>query len=106
MRCIDLFAGAGGFTEGARLAGARVVWAANHWPLAVQYHQTNHPDTWHECQDLQQADWRAVPAHDVVLLRRPAKGIRGQEAASGRTMTRCAARLGPWWLARNITAAR
>ncbi len=47
MRCIDLFAGAGGFTEGARLAGARVVWAANHWPLAVQYHQTNHPDTWH-----------------------------------------------------------
>ena len=22
MRCIDLFAGAGGFTEGARLAGA------------------------------------------------------------------------------------
>jgi hypothetical protein len=38
MRCIDLFAGAGGFTEGARLAGARVVWAANHWPLAVQYH--------------------------------------------------------------------
>ena len=81
MRCIDLFAGAGGFTEGARLAGARVVWAANHWPLAVQYHQTNHPDTWHECQDLQQADWRAVPAHDVVLA---SPACQGHSRARGR----------------------
>ena len=81
MRCIDLFAGAGGFTEGARLAGARVVWAANHWPLAVQYHKTNHPDTWHECQDLQQADWRAVPAHDVVLA---SPACQGHSRARGR----------------------
>lgn len=33
---IDLFAGAGGFSEGARDAGCRVVWAANHWPAAVE----------------------------------------------------------------------
>lgn len=64
---IDLFAGAGGFTEGAEQAGLRVLWAANHWPLAVQYHRLNHPSASHATQDLQQADFRDAPAHDVLL---------------------------------------
>lgn len=67
MKAIDLFAGLGGFSEGARMAGVNVAWAANHWPAAVQTHQDNHPETDHACQDLQQADWAAVPAHDVLL---------------------------------------
>lgn len=67
MRAIDLFAGAGGFSTGAAMAGCRVVWAANHWPAAVQVHANNHPDTQHVCQDLQQADWTTVPAHDLLL---------------------------------------
>lgn len=32
MKAIDLFAGAGGFTEGARMAGVEVAWAGQ--PLA------------------------------------------------------------------------
>lgn len=67
MRAIDLFSGLGGFTEGAEQAGCRVVWAANHWPEAVQVHANNHPDAIHICQDLQQADWTQVPAHDLLL---------------------------------------
>ena len=67
MRAADLFAGAGGFSTGARLAGVPVVWAANHWPAAVQVHARNHPATIHACQDLQQANWAEVPAHDVLL---------------------------------------
>lgn len=67
MRAIDLFAGAGGFTAGAELAGVDVVWAANHWPVAVEVHAANHPGTVHVCQDLQQADWSQVPAHDILL---------------------------------------
>lgn len=67
MRAIDLFAGSGGFSEGASAAGCAVVWAANHWPLAVEIHAANHPDTAHACQDLHQADWTAVPAHDLLL---------------------------------------
>lgn len=67
MRAIDLFAGAGGFSTGAHAAGARVVWAANHWPTAVQWHAANHPTTEHACQDLQQADFRDAPAHDLLL---------------------------------------
>lgn len=67
MIAIDLFAGAGGFSTGARMAGATVAWAANHWPTAVEWHAANHGGTVHACQDLQQADFRDAPAHDLLL---------------------------------------
>lgn len=81
MIAIDLFAGAGGFSEGARLAGVRVAWAGNHWPLAVQYHAANHPETAHVCQDLHQADWSRVPAHDIMLA---APCCQGHSRSRGR----------------------
>lgn len=64
---IDLFAGLGGWSTGARMAGVDVLWAANHWPVAVQFHAENHPDAIHICQDLHQADWTRVPSHDLLL---------------------------------------
>ncbi|MDU9391885.1 DNA cytosine methyltransferase [Pseudomonas sp. zfem002] len=64
---IDLFAGLGGWSTGARAAGVQVLWAANHWPVAVEWHSANHPDTQHACQDLHQARWEQVPAHDILL---------------------------------------
>lgn len=67
MNAVDLFAGAGGFSTGAAMAGCKVVWAANHWPAAVDIHALNHPGTEHSCQDLQQADWTLVPDHDLLL---------------------------------------
>jgi DNA (cytosine-5)-methyltransferase 1 len=67
VRAVDLFAGAGGFSTGARAAGVEVVWAANHWPAAVECHRANHPETAHACQDLHQVDWTTVPAHDLLL---------------------------------------
>jgi len=67
MKAIGLFAGAGGFSTGAAMAGALVVWAANHWPVAVQYHAANHPAADHLCQDLHRADWSRVPATDLML---------------------------------------
>lgn len=67
MRAVDLFAGWGGFTCGAEQAGARVLWAANHWQLAVDVHRANHPTTAHACQDLRQADWTTLPRYDVLL---------------------------------------
>lgn len=66
-KVIDLFAGGGGFTEGAEQAGLEVVWAGNHWPDAVDCHTKNHPKTIHACQDLQQQNWREVPDHDIGL---------------------------------------
>lgn len=81
MRAIDLFSGAGGFTAGARAAGVTVQWAANHWPLAVEYHALNHPETSHVCQDLHQADWSQVPEHDVFLA---SPSCQGHSSARGK----------------------
>lgn len=67
MKTADLFAGCGGSTTGAVQAGAHVVWAANHWRAAVDCHAANHPTVEHACQDLQQASWSKVPAHDLLL---------------------------------------
>ncbi|WP_219719879.1 DNA cytosine methyltransferase [Microbacterium sp. UMB0228] len=39
----DLFCGAGGSSSGLREAGYKVVHAANHWALAIESHQINHP---------------------------------------------------------------
>lgn len=67
---------------GAAMAGCRVVWAANHWPAAVQVHALNHPATHHVCQDLQQADWTLAPAHDLLLASPACQGhsrARGAE---------------------------
>lgn len=82
MIAVDLFAGAGGFSEGAAAAGCRVVWAANHWPAAVHWHAENHPHTSHSCQDLQQADFTQAPAHDLLLASPACQGhsrARGAE---------------------------
>lgn len=67
MTAIDLFAGFGGWSTGARQAGVDVLWAANHWQDAVDWHSKNHPGATHVCQDLHQADWSLVPKHDLLL---------------------------------------
>lgn len=67
MRAADLFAGLGGFSCGATMAGCEVAFAANHWQAAVDTHSLNHPEAQHLCQDLHQAVWADVPAHDILL---------------------------------------
>ena len=67
IKAVDLFAGAGGFSLGAVRAGIDVVFAANHWPMAVQTHSLALPGTVHLCQDLHQCDWHQIPSHDLLL---------------------------------------
>lgn len=81
MNAIDLFAGAGGFSTGATMAGCNVVWAANHWRAAVDVHSLNHPGAAHACQDLQQADWTQVPAHDLLMA---SPACQGHSRARGK----------------------
>jgi len=85
MNAIDLFSGAGGFTCGAEMADVNVIWAANHWPSAVDVHSKNHLSTMHSCQDLQQANWMNVPKHDLLLASPACQGhsrARGRERPS------------------------
>lgn len=84
MKAIDLFAGAGGFSTGAKLAGCEVIWAANHWQLAVDTHRANHPGAFHLCQDLHQANWSLVPDHDLMVASPACQGhskARGKDRA-------------------------
>lgn len=55
----DLFCGAGGSSSGAiKVPGVRVRMAANHWRLAVETHNTNHPDTVRAVQAWKRPDRR------------------------------------------------
>lgn len=81
-KAVDLFAGAGGSTQGLEAIGLQVVWAANHNELACRVHQANHPTALHVCQDLHQADWRQVPAHEL-LWASPACQGHSQAASRG-----------------------
>lgn len=58
----DGFCGAGGSSTGAVQAGIRVRTALNHWRLAVDTHNANHPDTAHDCADISQVDPRRYPS--------------------------------------------
>jgi DNA (cytosine-5)-methyltransferase 1 len=63
----DLFCGAGGSSSGAiQVPGVTVRMAANHWKLAVETHNTNHPDADHDCADISQTDPRRYPTTDIL----------------------------------------
>lgn len=49
----DLFCGAGGSSSGLEeVPGVTVRMAANHWPLAVETHNTNLPHALHDTADI------------------------------------------------------
>ncbi|WP_136032503.1 DNA cytosine methyltransferase [Microbacterium sp. PF5] len=62
----DLFCGAGGSSSGLVEAGYKVVIAANHWALAIESHQMNHPETDHSQADISQVDPRYFPRTHVL----------------------------------------
>ncbi|WP_211229193.1 DNA cytosine methyltransferase [Nakamurella lactea] len=63
----DIFAGAGGSSSGAvQVPGVHVALAANHWQLAVDVHNSNHPTTEHACVDLHMEDPRNFPKTDIL----------------------------------------
>lgn len=58
----DFFCGAGGSSTGAiQVPNVYIRAAANHWQLAVDTHNENHPDADHICADLSQYDPRYFP---------------------------------------------
>ena len=47
MSVVDLFSGAGGFSEGFSQAGFKIAAAFDNWQLALDSHKANHPHTIH-----------------------------------------------------------
>lgn len=74
IRAADLFCGAGGTSTGLALAceelGLKVdLLALNHWDVAIQTHEANHPWARHLCKSLHEVDPRkAVPGGRLDLL--------------------------------------
>jgi DNA (cytosine-5)-methyltransferase 1 len=63
----DQFCGAGGSSAGAARRGLRVMYAVNHWQLAVESHSANFPDTFHDCADVGKVDPARYGRTDVLI---------------------------------------
>lgn len=68
----DQFCGAGGSSQGvrrisSRIPGVEVKLAMNHWKLAIETHNTNFPDTIHDCTDISAADPRRYFSTDILI---------------------------------------
>lgn len=63
----DLFCGAGGSSQGAAKAGAEIKLALNHWKLAIETHNTNFPNTLHDCTDISACEPRRYPSTHIFI---------------------------------------
>lgn len=69
----DQFCGAGGSSQGVRElsrsmgGGLEVKLALNHWKIAIETHNTNFPDTLHDCTDISACDPRRYPKTNILI---------------------------------------
>lgn len=69
----DQFCGAGGSSQGARKlsrkmgGGLEIALAMNHWRLAIETHNTNFPQTDHDCADISACDPRRYQSTDILI---------------------------------------
>ena len=63
----DLFSGGGGFAEGFRQAGLRVLWGVDNWPPAVRTFQKNFPESAALERDILTLDFAELPRVDVLI---------------------------------------
>lgn len=112
---VDLFCGAGGESEGLRLAcdaaGLSLdLTAVNHWELAVETHSLNHPSARHLCEPIDAVDPRTIhtPGSLDLLWASPecvhhsnargGKPMNDQSRASAWHVVRWAEVLRPKWI--------
>ena len=105
----DLFCGAGGSSTGAEKAiaatGGRLdLVAVNHWPVAVETHQLNHPTARHYVQDLERADPEAIVPEGRLDLLMASPECRFYSRARGGKPVHDQGHMNPWIVLRWLTA--
>jgi DNA (cytosine-5)-methyltransferase 1 len=96
----DLFCGAGGFSEGFRLAGFNIVYALDNWKYARLTHKLNHPDCIHPGLDVDISDGGdilnitpinvldKIPDVDVIVGSPPCVDFSSSNKAGGADKTK------------------
>jgi DNA (cytosine-5)-methyltransferase 1 len=67
LRVIDLFCGAGGFSEGFAQMGFEIVYVLDNWKPACQTHLHNHPNAETVQGDVLEIDPSSLPDADVII---------------------------------------
>jgi len=68
LKYLDFLCGAGGSSAGLSNAGWDLRFAVNHWPVAIDTHQANFPDVWHECVDVTTINMRKLPRANALWI--------------------------------------
>ena len=108
-RVADLFCGAGGSSTGARKAiekigGRMELVAVNHWPVAVETHQRNHPEARHYVTDLETADPEVIVPEGWLDLLMASPECRFYSRARGGRPILDQNRYNPWIVQRWLTS--
>lgn len=81
LKVIDLFCGAGGFSEGFKQAGFEIAAAVDNWDVAIKTHELNHPGTRHFCKDIRDIEIKQLGHADVIIGSPPCQGFSIQKFA-------------------------
>lgn len=84
LTVVDLFCGAGGFSEGFRQQGFDIVYAADNWAQAVETFRTNHPNARVMKVDLMHLSAEEVPRADVLIGGPPCTEFSGSNSGRNR----------------------
>lgn len=67
LKCVDLFCGPGGFSQGLRLAGIRTIYAVDLDAAAVETFARNHPEAAVVRRDVAELDPADLPEFDLLV---------------------------------------
>ena len=106
---VDLFSGAGGFSTGAQRAieemgGTINLRAINHWPVAIDTHQKNHPRAQHYVEDVERADPEAIVPDGYLDILIASPECRFYSRARGGKPTHDQGRMNPWVVLKWLTS--
>lgn len=83
LSVIDLFCGAGGFSEGFRQMGFEVTHAVDNWNPALVAHKLNQPETEIIKADIAQLNPNQFPRPDVIIGGPPCTEFSGSKRGGG-----------------------